>query len=92
VVLHEESYGPTLARHASAAATLTEDRAGTVDGEHSAVDRDGDGRLSDPGESLTEEIVAALARVAADIEPTKAKLVVDDGVLAGAQVEFETVV
>jgi hypothetical protein len=40
--------------------------------------------LSDPGESLTEEIVAALARVATDIEPTEAELVVYDGVLARA--------
>jgi hypothetical protein len=71
---------------------LAEYRTGAVNSEHGAIDRDGDGGLSDPGESLAEKIVATLARVAADIEPTKAELVVYHGVLAGAEIEFEPVV
>jgi hypothetical protein len=84
VVLHEERDGPALARHAGSATTLAEDRTGAVDGEHGAVDRDGDGGLSDPGESLAEEVIATLTCVSADIEPTEAELVVYDGVLARA--------
>jgi hypothetical protein len=84
VVLHEERDRPTLARHADATASLTEDRTGAVNSEHGSIDRDGDSGLSDPGECLAEEIVAALARVATDIEPTEAELVVYDGVLARA--------
>jgi hypothetical protein len=92
VVLHEEGDRPALTRHASAAATLTEDRAGAVNSEHSAVDRDGNGGLRDPGESLAEEIVTALARVAADIETAEAELVVYHGVLARAEIELKPVV